>query len=119
MILLIDDEPAMATLVSMALQDTGTEVIQVLTLEEAKAQVRSRAPDLILLDLSLGSEDGMQLLERGFRDVVGRIPIVVFSIHDSRRNEAIRLGARSFLTKPFRRAELQAAVEPYLTKDPQ
>ena len=114
-ILLVDDEPGMASLIDMSLEGNGVEVTQVLSLVEAWSALERQRPDIILLDLALGAEDGMRLLMEDVDKVKG-IPVVIFSIHDSRYAEAIRLGASSFLRKPFRRAELKAAIEPHLRR---
>lgn len=114
-VLLVDDEAAMATLVGMTLEGTGVELIRASNLTEARAQILERKPDLILLDLVLGTEDGMDLLNEDSRHLVDGIPVIVFSIHDSRFSEAIGLGASAFLTKPFRRVDLLATIRKYVS----
>lgn len=111
--LVVDDEPGIVALVSMSLGDLATEVIHAADLDEARAQAMRFNPTVILLDISLGSEDGLDFLTD--RDpAIADIPVVVCSIHDSRRAEALARGAVAFLTKPFRRAELRAAVADYV-----
>lgn len=110
---MVDDEPGIVTLISMSLAEFDVEVVQASDLATAKSEAERSDPSVILLDIALGQEDGLDFLsERGIslRD----IPVVVCSIHDSRATEALNRGAVSFLRKPFRRSELRAALSDYL-----
>jgi CheY-like chemotaxis protein len=113
-VLMVDDEPHIGGLVAMCLDPLGVEVVLVKGLEEALGAARVRAFGLVLLDLALGEEDGLEILpmlrsEPSLRDV----PFVAFSAHDSRRAEALERGVVSFLSRPFNSSDLQAMVERY------
>lgn len=115
LVLLIDDEPGMGQLVRMSMNDGGPRVVQVADLAEAITAARTERPGAVLLDLSLGNEDGLSLLpllkeEPALIDV----PIIVFTIHDSREREAIAEGADGFVAKPFRTAELRELLEAHI-----
>lgn len=114
-VLLIDDEPDMGDLVGQWLAQVDTNVVRASGLEGALAAASRERPRAVLLDISLGDEDGL-LLIRPLMDAPGllHVPVVVFSVHDSRRWEALRLGALGFVKKPFEGADLLAALEPYL-----
>lgn len=114
-ILLIDDEQEMARLVGMSLDDFDVRVVPAPDLAGALEAAREEAPALVLLDIALGAEDGIDILPRLRQEpALSEVPVVVFSVHDSRREEALSAGAQGFLPKPFLVDELRAAVEPYL-----
>jgi CheY-like chemotaxis protein len=114
-VLLIDDEPDMGDLVSEWLELLGTQVTRAERFEDALAAAIHERPRAILLDISLGAEDGLDLLPRLLQaPALAQVPVVVFSVHVSKRREALKLGAVAFVPKPFEGADLLAAVGPYL-----
>jgi CheY-like chemotaxis protein len=116
LILLVDDEPGMGGLVAMSLERVGVRVVQAATVEEALAVSRREQPRAILLDLSLGAEDGLTLLPRLRSDpALSAVPVVAFSVHDSRREEALRSGVAAFVAKPFDPPELREIVLPLVS----
>lgn len=114
-ILVVDDEPAIGPLVSMCLDPLDVEVIQVGGLADALNVVRHGGVSMVLLDLALGNEDGLEILPRlKAEPELGGVPVVAFSAHDSRREEALERGVDSFLARPFAAVELQNTVRRYL-----
>lgn len=115
-VLLIDDEPDMGALVEMWLSDLGGRVVQVGTLEDAVARAREERPRAVLLDLALEDHDGLDLLPvlKGHPSLAG-VPVVVFTVHESREREAMARGADAFVGKPFRSRDLRGALERYLS----
>jgi CheY-like chemotaxis protein len=114
-VLLIDDEPDMGQLVSLCLRDKGARVVQATNLAEALASARTEKPNVVLLDLGLGEEDGLGILPRLREEPdLADVPFVVFSVHQSRRSEALEHGAAGFVAKPFKAASLREALEHYL-----
>jgi two-component system, OmpR family, alkaline phosphatase synthesis response regulator PhoP len=117
-VLLIDDEPGMGSLVSMSLEDAGARVVQVDDLAAALAAAREERPSVVLLDLALGSEDGLSLLPRLREEPsLSDVPIIAFTIHESRQREALEKGADGFVAKPFRAAELHQVLEEHIGGD--
>ncbi|MGH2772194.1 MAG: response regulator [Actinomycetota bacterium] len=117
-VLLIDDEPGLARLVEMSIQrpDLPVGVDWADDLATALEVSGRRRPDVVLLDLTLREEDGLAILPRLREEPsLQGVPVVVFTVHDSRRDEAIGLGADGFLTKPFRQSELEEALRPFLS----
>ena len=111
MVLLVDDEPEMQALVEMCLEGSGATVVQVADLQEALAAARRERPGVILLDIGLGKEDGLRILPFMRQDpALGGVPILMFSVHDSQREDALSQGADGFVTKPFRLEALRDAV---------
>ncbi len=115
-VLLIDDEPAMGELVGAWVSDLGARVIQVRTLDEAIATSRREPVNAVLLDIALDGDDGLDYLPnlRSERSLA-ETPVIAFSIHDSRRGEALRRGATAFVKKPFRSQDLQGALKEHLS----
>jgi DNA-binding response OmpR family regulator len=115
-LLLIDDEPQMGALVQMSLDLDGVQVVQVRDLHQALEAAKQMKPALVLLDLALGSDDGLQILPELRNDPsFEQVPVVVFTVHPSRRREAQEAGADGFLVKPFTRKDLLKAVGSYLS----
>ena len=79
-VLLIDDEPSMAPLVSMCLEDTDASVVHAENLATALEEAERCAPRVILLDLRLPDMDGTDIA-RALRDQAqtARIPVVALS----------------------------------------
>lgn len=116
LVLLIDDEPGMENLVAMWLEDLGARVLSARNLREALDATRDAPPDVILLDLALGEEDGLlDILPtlRGEPALAG-IPVVAFTVHASREREALEAGVAGFVAKPFHASGLREALRPYL-----
>lgn len=114
-VLLIDDEPAMGSLLGMSLEESGARVVQVDDLPGAVAAARQERPRAVLLDLALGKEDGLALLPRLREEPsLSEVPIIVFTIHESREREALEEGADGFVAKPFKAAELHHVLAEYL-----
>jgi two-component system sensor histidine kinase BarA len=111
-VLVIDDEPSIASLVEFCLDPLGVDVVQARGLQSALEVARMNAVGLVLLDLALDGEDGLAILPhlRAEPSLSGR-PIVAFTAHDSRRREALDSGVDSFLARPFASADLRSTVE--------
>jgi DNA-binding response OmpR family regulator len=112
-ILLVDDEPQMGSLLEMSLDDV--HVVQVRNRQEALEVAPKVHPELVLLDLALGREDGLEILPSLRKDpALKKVPVLVFSVHPSRRAEAMRAGADGFIPKPFRGDDLRAKINSHL-----
>lgn len=117
-VLLIDDEPGMGQLVGMSLGNEATRVVQVKDLAEAIATAREQRPSAVLLDLSLGHEDGLAMLPLLREEPsLAEVPIIVFTIHGSRQREALDKGANGFVAKPFKAASLHDVLIEYLESE--
>jgi DNA-binding response OmpR family regulator len=118
-VLSIDDEPDVLDLIRFHLTRAGCEVVTAASGREALEVIRSRRPDLVLLDLMLPDIDGFALCEILRRQAAtATIPIVIVSAWstDDSRNLGLELGALDFLTKPFSPKELIARVMGLLSR---
>lgn len=115
-ILVIDDEPQIRRALEIALRGHGYDVQLAEASEPAMVQLASRPPELIILDLMLPDQDGLELLHefRGWLDV----PVIVLSARgeESTKIRALDLGADDYLTKPFGIGELLARVRALLRR---
>jgi len=102
-ILVVDDEPDIRALLKDVLEDEGYQVALAGTVAEAKAQRRSRRPDLVLLDVWMPDGDGISLLKEWRDDEGLPCPVVMISGHGSVETavDATRLGAYDFIEKPL------------------
>ncbi len=109
-ILIVEDEPGIAGMISSILQANGYTVLKAGTGRDGLMQAASKAPDLILLDLGLPDMDGQKLI-RSVREW-SEMPIIVVSARSHERDKVAALdsGADDYLTKPFSPAELLARI---------
>lgn len=107
-VLLVDDEPALADVISASLQAAGIEVLWVADLAAARRALLNARFDLMLLDLHLPDGDGRSLL----LDSLRLPPVIVLSAigEESDVVELLELGARDYIRKPFRTGELLARL---------
>src|ERR1700726_4275491 len=115
-VLAIDDDPAMRELIADYLGENERRVTAVATGAEMEKVLAEQAIDVVVLDLRLAGEDGMQLAKK-LRET-SEIPIIIVS---GRNDEADRvmgleLGADDYLTKPFSPRELLARVRAVLRR---
>ncbi len=113
-ILVVDDEPDIRELVRDILEDEGYKVTTAENGEAARAALRERRPDLILLDIWMPDIDGISLLKEWAEGEDGLpCPVIIMSGHGTVETavEATRLGAYDFLEKPLSLAKLLLTVE--------
>jgi len=112
-ILVVDDEPDIRRLVSEILEDEGYQVTMAENAGAARELKKSKAPDLILLDIWMPDTDGITLLKEWVAEEALLCPVVMMSGHGSVEAavEATRLGAYDFLEKPLSLAKLLLIVE--------
>lgn len=105
-ILIVDDEPALQSLVGEILAGDGYETETVGTCAQALERFRTAPADAVLLDVMLPDGDGFSLLGqlREVRDV----PVLFLSARDedAARLRGLGLGADDYITKPFLPQEL-------------
>jgi two-component system, NtrC family, response regulator AtoC len=111
-ILVVDDEPSMLRYLRTLLEVDSFNVTTAGSGEEALQQMQQGlSPDLVLLDSFMPGIDGIELL-RQLRTLTPEIKVVMLScVNDNRRVvQAMRLGARDFISKPFRKQDLDDAI---------
>lgn len=113
-ILVVDDDEAIRTVVSLVLTDEGYDVV---TAEHGRAALDRLAtvrPDLILLDMRMPIMDGWELA-RVYRAAPGpRASIVVLTAAHDAATRAAQIDAAGYLAKPFALDDLLAVVNKHL-----
>jgi len=111
LILLVEDDPRIAMSVQKGLESEGYAVHAVSNGDEGLEQALSREHDLIVLDLSLPGQSGLDIL-RGIQGVV-TAPVIVITAREGldARLRSFELGADDVLPKPFWVDELLARVK--------
>ncbi len=120
-ILSVDDEPDVTGLVKFHLTKAGYEVVTAACGREALEIVRTRPPDLIILDLMLPDIDGFGVCEILRRQAnTAAIPVVLLTAWatSDARHLGLELGALDYLTKPFSPKELVERVRRLLDLRP-
>ncbi|TVR00590.1 MAG: response regulator [Deltaproteobacteria bacterium] len=109
-ILIVEDEAPIRRLLSALLASKGYRVITAQTAAEARIRASETPPDLLILDLGLPDEDGMELLRR-LRSWLSAY-VLVLSARTLEHEKVLALdeGANDYLTKPFGSAELLARI---------
>jgi DNA-binding NtrC family response regulator len=111
-LLVVDDERSLRFSIGEWARDLGFTPLEATAGSEALAQVRERSIDVVLLDLRLGEEDGMQVL-RDLREEDPTLPVIMLTGHGTMDHaiEATRLGAFHFITKPPDLDQLGALIQ--------
>lgn len=115
-ILIIEDEPSIAEVISLYLKRAGFQVTLVSDGQAALAELGQRLPELVILDIMLPGVDGFGIM-RWLRDR-SDVPIILLT---SRREESDRIaglemGADDYVVKPFSPQELVSRVRAVLRR---
>jgi two-component system response regulator AtoC len=110
-ILVVDDEQSMLTYTRTLLETSNYLVDTANSGEEAIAKIKSRPPDLMLVDMQMPRMNGLQTIQ-ACKNLIPDQRIVMVSCVTETSNvvQAIRLGALDYMTKPIYKAELDAVV---------
>jgi NtrC-family two-component system response regulator AlgB len=111
-ILIVDDEPNIRSTLRVALEAMGHAIDEASSGKEALHRLDRARCDAALVDMRLGRESGIELLER-MRVKRPRLAVVIITAYASIETavNAMRKGAVDYLPKPFTPAELRAALE--------
>ena len=115
-ILVVEDEPAIATLTRDYLEHAGFAVAVAGDGPTAIRLVRTAHPDLVVLDLGLPGIDGLDVTRTIRRDSTLPIIMVTARGEESDKLVGLELGADDYLTKPFSPKELVARVRAVLRR---
>jgi DNA-binding response OmpR family regulator len=117
-VLVVDDEPAIADIVSRYLERAGYQTAIARNGRDALGQADEGRPDVVVLDLMLPDMDGLEVMRRMRREGQGRGAIILLTARgeESDRVIGLRLGADDYVVKPFSPAELVARVDAVLRR---
>jgi two-component system OmpR family response regulator len=116
-VLVVDDDPSTQHMLVDYLEQHNMRVVSASQRQEVTRQFAAAEPDVVILDLRLGQEDGLDMLReiRSHSDV----PVIIITGH--RRDEidrvvGLELGADDYVTKPFGLRELLARIRAVLRR---
>ena len=117
-ILVVDDDPMVASTVQRLLRPEGYEVQVALGGSAALAQAQERPPDLVVLDVMMPGMDGLEVCRRLRAEVGCLILLLTARSGAADRVRGLDTGADDYLVKPFAYAELLARVRALLRRTP-
>jgi len=118
-VLVVEDEAAIAELISLNLRHSGYEVSIAADADQAQDSIDRMLPDLVILDWMLPGQSGVALAKRWRADARTReLPVIMLT---ARAGEADKIsgldaGADDYLTKPFSPNELMARIRAVLRR---
>jgi CheY-like chemotaxis protein len=116
MIMIVEDEEYVRDFLSLLLRERYDVIDAANGVEAINKLNVSSAIDLILLDLHMPGINGMDLLRALRKEVEREIPVIIVTAYSSKeiRDEALELGARDFISKPFSIEILEKAIQKVL-----
>jgi two-component system KDP operon response regulator KdpE len=109
-VLIVEDDRKMLRVYSTSLEAEGYLVVEASSGQRAIEEVRTRTPDVILLDLGLPDMDGLALVPTMRANSAAPIIVVSAREQDADKVKALDQGANDYLTKPFSIPELLARI---------
>ncbi len=116
-ILVVEDDPAVALALEVALKGEGYLPLLAATGDKGLEIGLAQAPDLLILDVRLPGIDGFELLRR-LRAGGSKAPVIILTARDEEVDTilGLELGADDYMTKPFRVRELLSRVKSHLRR---
>jgi DNA-binding NtrC family response regulator len=110
-VLIVDDEAAARYGIRRALEKEGYSLLEADSIDEAETRLRVNTPEVVILDVKLATESGLDYLPKLVTRNAAPAVIIV-TAHGSERTavEAIKKGAFDYLSKPFEIDELRVTV---------
>jgi len=118
-VLVVEDESAIAELISINLRHAGYEVVVAASADAAQQAIDRVLPDLVVLDWMLPGQSGLQLTKRWRSESRSKaLPIIMLTARSEEPDKIAGLdaGADDYLTKPFSTQELLARIRALLRR---
>lgn len=111
-ILIIDDDPAMVSVISEICHERGHQTLAFNSGQKAIENLATNAPQLVITDLKMDKVGGLEIL-RECREVLPQTPVILITAYAKVDTalEAMKLGAYDYITKPFKVDELQLTIQ--------
>ncbi|MCG8334865.1 MAG: response regulator [Proteobacteria bacterium] len=115
-VLIVDDDTKLQLLLVKYLESYGFQAVQVADSESVMKSLRVDAPDIIILDIMLGRENGLDILKEIRKQ--SAIPVIMLTAkgEETDRIVGLELGADDYLPKPFNPRELLARMNSVLRR---
>jgi two-component system, NtrC family, response regulator PilR len=110
-ILIVDDEPGLRKMLSIAMKQAGHKTESVSTGEKAIELIEKGGFDVVVTDLKMAGMSGLELLKK-IKMKSKEIEVILMTAHSSIESamEAVRAGAFDYIEKPFSMAEMELTV---------
>lgn len=118
-VLIVDDEPAIREMITVALEMADYECLEAADAREAHALIIDKQPDIILLDWMLPGTSGIELARRLKKEeTTADIPIIMLTakVEEDNKIRGLEVGADDYITKPFSPRELIARLKAVLRR---
>jgi DNA-binding response OmpR family regulator len=112
-ILLVDDEDSIHLLYREELEEEGYEVHSALSGEEALAQLKVIAPDLVILDINMPGINGIDAL-RQIKEMNPALPVILSSAYQEFKQDLATWASDEYIVKSSNLDELKAAVKKHI-----
>ncbi len=115
-ILVIDDNSDIRDLIAFIFEKAGLKVIQSANGESGLQELKSKRPDLVLLDATMPGISGLEVLKAIRNDTdkeLSRVPVMMLTANSAEEDitRAFELGASSYIVKPFKKEKILAEVD--------
>jgi len=119
-ILIIEDEKLLSDMYEDKFSQSGFLTVMANSAEQGFELLKKEKPDLVLLDILLPQENGIQFLKR-IKDIpeLSKVPVIIFSNYDDpeTKKKAFNLGARDYLIKTnFTPTEIVGKIQNFFKK---
>jgi len=115
-VLIVEDDPPMAQMLSKILELEGFQTLVAGTAEDALSILLFETPDVALLDVMLPGMNGFELCRR--IRLFSEMPVIMLTAkdHEADKVEGLTVGADQYVTKPFSSRELVARMRAVLRR---
>jgi two-component system OmpR family response regulator len=117
LVTILDDEPAIRTILADALEEAGFRTKAFSRATEFEASLKTTTPDVCLVDLGLPDRDGLSLVHRLALEQGAIVIIISGRAQVQDRVTGLELGADDYIIKPFEPAEVVARIRARMRKD--
>jgi two-component system nitrogen regulation response regulator GlnG len=111
-LLIVDDERNVLYSLERALRQNDLEIVTAQTGREGLAAIPTKRPDVVLLDVQLPDQSGLEVLQQ-LQKIDARLPVIIMTAHGTADTaiEAMKHGAFDYILKPWKLDELKDLVE--------
>jgi two-component system phosphate regulon response regulator OmpR len=115
-VLITDDDEKLQRLLGEYLENNGFNVLAAMDGDEALGLIHRESPDIIILDIMLPGQDGLEVLREVRKDHDTPVIMLTAKGEDTDRIVGLELGADDYLPKPFNPRELLARMKAVLRR---
>ena len=117
LILILDDDPDLCTMIKMMLEYKGYAAVEANNEQDARKVLMEKPVDLVIMDMLLSGNDGTDVCRRLKQDKnLSVVPILMFSAHPNAKDACVNAGADDFISKPFEMNDLLDRVDYFVGK---